>query len=1476
MGARVRAFDWSTTPVGPAVDWPQSLKTAVSICLGSRYPIIMWWGRSTCTTFYNDPCIPIYGFPKHPSALGQPLQEYWKEIWHIFGPMSDSVFETGEATWSEDFLLVLKRSLPREECYFTFSFSPIRNDAGSIGGVFCALTETTERVVGERRLRTLRDLGRALVDVKSDEGACIAARNSLGANVADLPFALLYLLDGGGRCARLIAAAGLAAGTSVAPERIDMGAAAESTTWPLRRVFETGGGELVSDLTKRFGSYLQKVRPESPQTALILPIATPGLTQATGFLIAGLNPQRVLDAGYRGFLVLIAGQIGSAIASARALEEETRRAESLAELDRAKTAFFSNVSHEFRTPLTLMLEPLRDSLDDERTPLISIHRDRLSLAYRNSRRLLKLVNILLDFSRVEAGRTQAHYEPTDLAALTTQLAAVFRSAVERAKLTLTVDCRTLSEPVYVDREMWEKIVLNLLSNAFKYTLQGGITVVLERDGSTAVLDVRDTGIGIPDEELPKIFEQFHRVQGAGGRTIEGSGIGLALVKQLVQQHGGSLTVTSVVGVGSVFTVRIPLGTTHLPADQLGPAIHPESAGTRADLYLEEALRWLPEETGAEQQAVEQESNPEPSFSLSYGASDQPRPRVLLADDNADMRAYLTHLLERRFDVEAVTDGAAALTAALARPPDIILSDVMMPALDGFDLVHALRDAPSTKTIPIILLSARAGEESRIEGLARGADDYLTKPFSARELLARLETHYELARARRDLQGELARSKLFLERMAAATPDILFVFDIQEARNIYANKCLESVLGYSSEQIQAIPGALIDQLVHPDDVQTTREWFARFDHVAEGDALEHEHRIRHADGSYRWLLSRATAFEHGSDGRVKQIIGVATDITERKLAQEELLSRSRQQRLLFELAEAVNHADVLPQLYERALDSIIQALDADRASILLFDDDGVIRFKAWRGLSEQYRRAVEGHSPWNPDEADPRPIIIADVAEARLDPALKAIVLAEGIRALSFIPLMYGGKLLGKFMMYFDRPRNVDANQIALAQAIGRTLATGIDRRTAETRLRESEDRLRTFASQLEQMVADRTNKLMQSQKRLRAMATELNFAEQRERKRMAMELHDHLAQMLALCRLNLGQLKRSAKLDDKGAELVQQTQDVLSESLTYTRTLVADLAPPVLHEFGLVPALRWLADRMSRHQLQVDVRADGVGEITLAEDQAVLLFQSVRELLINAAKHGQSGHAVLSIERQSDALSVEVGDDGKGFDPSAAFAAEVPTALSSKFGLYSIRERMTALGGRLDLTSQPGQGTTARLMLPLRENSASSSPLVDRRAGSVPHVETSPRLMAGPDDLLTDGPFAGMTPKQKTTIRVLLVDDHAMVRQGLRSVLETYADVEIVGEARDGFEALACMDRLQPSVVIMDVNMPGMNGIDATRRIRASHPSTIVIGLSVNAGTENDQAMKQAGAAVLLTKEAAVEELYSAIQVHQTTRSPVP
>jgi signal transduction histidine kinase len=266
-----------------------------------------------------------------------------------------------------------------------------------------------------------------------------------------------------------------------------------------------------------------------------------------GVLVVGLNPYRRFDDNYRSFLSLVAGQIAAGVANAQAYEEERRRAEALAEIDRAKTTFFSNISHEFRTPLTLMLGPLEDVLNDQvESGVAPAHRSRLEIAHRNSLRLLKLVNTLLDFSRIEAGRMEAHFEPTDLCKLTAELACNFESATEKAGLALSIDCEDLQQPVYVDHDMWEKIVLNLLANAFKFTFEGSIEVQLRASmaGQAVELIVRDTGVGIPESELARVFERFHRVEGQKSRSFEGSGIGLALVQELVKLHGGTIRVES--------------------------------------------------------------------------------------------------------------------------------------------------------------------------------------------------------------------------------------------------------------------------------------------------------------------------------------------------------------------------------------------------------------------------------------------------------------------------------------------------------------------------------------------------------------------------------------------------------------------------------------------------------------------------------------------------------------------------------------------------------------------------------------------------------------------------------------------------------------------------------------------------------------------------------------------------------------------
>lgn len=465
--------------------------------------------------------------------------------------------------------------------------------------------------------------------------------------------------------------------------------------------------------------------------------------------------------------------------------ELARLNEQLKSLDRAKTVFFDNISHEFRTPLTLLLGPLADALAE--TGLAPIQRARLEIAHRNSLRLLKLVNSLLTFARIEAGRAQAAFEPTDLADLTTYLASNFHSACEQAGLGLRIDCPPLPAPVYVDREMWEKIVLNLLSNAFKFTLHGEIAVTLKQSNETVELTVQDTGVGIPAEDLPHVFDRFYRVKGVEGRTHEGSGIGLALTRELVGLNGGKIWVESDRGKGSIFHVNLPCGINHLPADQIKTAGEYVTPAIAAELGRDEPLQWLGMETSFA--ANKEEASPyKPTFfkevvsNPTQGCAKDHRPRIIWADDNADMREYVKRMLSNDYAVEAVANGEEALAVARREPPDLVLSDVMMPRLNGFGLLKALRDDPQLRTVPMILLSARAGEEARIEGLATGADDYLVKPFSGKELLAKIGATLRMA----GLRQEVAQREASLKAMRLAHDELQSLAMEQQK----LNQCLQ--------------------------------------------------------------------------------------------------------------------------------------------------------------------------------------------------------------------------------------------------------------------------------------------------------------------------------------------------------------------------------------------------------------------------------------------------------------------------------------------------------------------------------------------------------------------------------------------------------------------------------------------------------------------------------------------------------------
>ncbi|WP_390883631.1 ATP-binding protein [Kovacikia minuta] len=504
-----------------------------------------------------------------------------------------------------------------EECFFEYTFNPIQGQGGVIDGVFNVVSETTYRVLNDRRTRFLRELTSRTGIAKTTEEACGVMAETLRSNPIDIPFALLYWIDQDRKSAHLCGGTESASDNSISPDPVDL-TQEDTSHWPIAWVAQTAQPQVIHDLGTRLGALPGSPWPEPPQEAMVLPIAATGQSKILGVLVAVASPRRRLDDHYRNFLEQVAGQIAMVITNAQVYEEERKRAEALAELDRAKTAFFSNVSHEFRTPLTLLLAPLEEALErlEEREgrerekgegevldfSLLSSLKEQLQLAQRNGLRLQKLVNTLLDFSRIEAGRMQASYESTDLAAYTAELASVFRSLIERAGMSLVIDCPPLPEQVYVDREMWEKIVLNLISNAFKFTFAGNITVRLQSVGDSVELSVSDTGVGIPETEIPRLFERFHRVSSTRSRTYEGSGIGLALVQELVKLHGGKIRVVSQLEQGTTFTITLPLGLDHLPDDRIKATRTLTSTALGSTPYLMEAWRWLPDEGGGSVEA----------------------------------------------------------------------------------------------------------------------------------------------------------------------------------------------------------------------------------------------------------------------------------------------------------------------------------------------------------------------------------------------------------------------------------------------------------------------------------------------------------------------------------------------------------------------------------------------------------------------------------------------------------------------------------------------------------------------------------------------------------------------------------------------------------------------------------------------------------------------------------------------------------
>lgn len=441
-----------------------------------------------------------------------------------------------------------------------------------------------------------------------------------------------------------------------------------------------------------------------------------------------------------GFTLAVLSTTTIAITAPAVLLEKSTAERVLAEEhNRMQSSFFANVSHELRTPLTLILSPLETLLTDRELRLPPHVREYLASMQRSTNRLLRLINNLLDLAKVDAGKVFLRYEPLDLGKFVTGVIPAFEPLATSKSLILKVEIEP-TEPIWADSDRMDIVLQNLLANALKFTSAGGRVVVRVRDLPTEVrLEVEDTGIGIAEKDMKVIFDRFGQADASVTRRFGGSGIGLALVKDLVELHGGEVVVESVFGQGSTFRVRLQKGTAHIRDDlrdrravDLPVSDERRSARSPSVSSASEPLSW-------------EEAEPSPSLVSQTG------PRILVVEDNPDLRSFLRSLLASTYRVTVAVDGQEGLDLARETLPDLILSDVMMPRLSGYDLTRAVKSDPRTRSIPVILLTAKRGLDPALEGFQHGADDYLGKPFSTRELLARMKVHLDL----RDLAQKLA-------------------------------------------------------------------------------------------------------------------------------------------------------------------------------------------------------------------------------------------------------------------------------------------------------------------------------------------------------------------------------------------------------------------------------------------------------------------------------------------------------------------------------------------------------------------------------------------------------------------------------------------------------------------------------------------------------------------------------------------------
>ncbi len=1445
MGALIREYDWASNPLGPPESWPQSLKTAVRIMLTSRQPIWIGWGADLIY-LYNDPYKSIIG-GKHPWALGKPTAEVWREIWPEIGPMLRTAMGGVEGTYVEEQLLIMERHGYAEETYYTFSYSPIPDDDGAPGGIICANTDDTKRVIGERQVRLLRELAAQTADARSWSEACQRGVAALATDPHDLTFALLYMTPPSGQNATLAASFGIGDGHPAAPATAVLWS---STPWPLSDALGNHEPIVIDDIDRILGEALPRGAWEAAtRRAAMLAIPASGESARSGVLVVGLNPFRLVDESYRGFLGLVAGQIAAAVANADAYEEERRRAEALAELDRAKTAFFSNVSHEFRTPLTLMLGPLEELLAGVSSP--DEVRRQAELAHRNGTRLLRLVNSLLDFSRIEAGRVLATYQPTDLASFSADIASSFRSAVEKAGMTLTLHCKPLPDPVFIDRDMWEKVLLNLLSNAFKFTWEGGITlsVTPSADGRSALVRVRDTGIGIPESEMPKLFERFHRIEGAQGRSYEGSGIGLALVQELVKLQGGEISAESRPGAGTTFTVLLPFGYQHLPPQRVQTEASEQTDVTRAHEYVEEALRWLPH--AAPQLEIEGElSTPGLGAIATQGVAQSAGKRVLLADDNTDMRGYVRRLLEGHgYVVDAAGDGEAALALAQVRKPDLILTDVMMPRLDGFGLLKRIRNDPGLADIPVLMLSARAGEESKVEGLEAGADDYLIKPFAARELVARVHSNIQMAEVRREANRAVFQSEqrylMTQDRLSLAlSTGRVAVFEwALDSDRLAIQGPLVGVFGVAKADAEA--GLPLKSFLHAIDRRDIHRVMSVLGRSVEnGEPYEAEYRVL-GSGEERIVIARGRV-ETDAEGH-KKMVGVVIDVTEEKAATAALKGQTRALEILNRAATAISGDLNQTRLVQTITDAAVEITGAEFGAFFynVVDEQGE-RYTLYT-LSGVPRETFDKFPmPRNTQVFAPTFMGTAVVRSADItnDPRYGHNAPRYGmpkghLPVCSYLAVPVRsrtGEILGGLFFGHSKTDVFDSAAEERAVALASQAAIALDNaRLFEAADRELQQR-RKAEAELQALNATLEERVAEEVARRAAAEDALRQAQKMEAvgQLTGGVAHD-FNNLLTVIIGGLDTIKRSKPGDDtRVARAVEMSLQGAQRAASLTGRLLAfsrrqPLEPRPVELNALVREMTELLHRTLGEQIELEgVLAPRLWTVEVDQNQ---LESAMLNLAVNARDAMPEG-GKLTIETANTALDesytatdaevipgqyvmISISDTGTGM-PKKVLARVFEPFFTTKeigrgtgLGLSMVYGFVKQSGGHVTIYSEEGQGTTVKLYFPRYIGDA-----VSDKAPAEPVIPTS-----------SEGEV------------ILVVEDNDDVRAYSTMILSElgYLVIEAL-EADSALKILRSEQRVD--LLFTDVVLPGKSGrvlADAAQEVRPDLKILFTTGYSRNA-----------------------------------------